>query len=242
MTATVQDSDSKAANGANGSVTSKTFTAASGDVILIAAFGGYTAAASMTVANGTAADGGGTFTTDAVGTPDPDASQLNCALRISARQLTAAGSYTFTASSLNETVAFFLLLRSADPTAYVDSYSLTATGQGTGLQNNTASAASPAGADDLLVGFFGSMQFVGATTWTAPSGMTELFDTSSPNGFLTCCADTQVLSASGTTGTRTAASTRVSGNTINGQARALVAIKSAPVAGAQTGKMFLAAP
>jgi hypothetical protein len=86
------------------------------------------------------------------------------------------------------------------------------------------------------------MQFVGATTWTAPSGMTELADTSSPNGFLTCCADTQVLSASGTTGGRTATSTRASGDTINGQARALIAIKSAVVASGQTGKMLLAAP
>jgi hypothetical protein len=242
VTATVQDSDAKAANGASGSVTSKAFTAAVDDVILIGAFGGYTAAANVSVANGTVADGGGTFTTDAVGAPDPDASQQNCGLRISARRLTTAGSYTFTAASTNEVVAFFLLLRGADPTAFVDSYSLTATGQGTGLQSNAASAVSPAGADDLLVGFFGSMQFVGATTWTAPSGMTELFDTSSPNGFLTCCADTQVLAASGTTGTRTAASTRGSGDTINGQARALVAIKSAAVAGAQTGKMLLAAP
>jgi len=240
MPASVVDSDAKTAN--SGAVTSKSFTAQANDLIVIGAFGGYTMAAAMALGDGTVADGGGSYGTDQVGDTG-SAPPKNCALKIGQRFLTAAGSYTFTAQSSNEVVAFFLLIRGALTSGALDGYNISATGQGTGLQAVTSASLTPSAGvtDDLLINFAGLVQFVGATTWTPPSGMTEVADASSPNGWVSAEVATQALASSAATGTKTATSTRASGDTINGVAQSAILIRSAPAVTA-TGRMLLAAP
>jgi hypothetical protein len=82
----------------------------------------------------------------------------------------------------------------------------------TASTTRTAAAVSPAGADDLLIVSFASLvNNAGADGYTVPSGMTEQYDGGdATNPYYSSALDTQILAASGSTGTRVSTATRSS--------------------------------
>lgn len=77
--------------------------------------------------------------------------------------------------------------------------------QGSGGTSQEVPGVSPSTSDALLFGLWGGVQFAGTLSFTAPAGMTERSEvTDSP--YVSLMSATQVLSASGATGSRTATS------------------------------------
>lgn len=138
-------------------------------------------------------------------------------------------SYTFNLPSSGKASGGIMAFRGVNTSSPID----VSGGQGnTGANVNCdAPSVSTTGANDMLVGFFGTT-FEGAT-FTPPTGMTEAFDHPSGAGFNNSGCSTegayQLLSSSGATGTRTA---------VSDQSRPSIGQLVALLSGAGTGRLL----
>lgn len=150
-----------------------------------------------------------------------DAGDNKCHLRFYTTKCTSAGSKTFTFWPVNDCETMAIIVPLSGTTLAKDGSLSTVTSAvaGSGL---TIPAVSPTTADAILVAcYIGNNN--GTPTWSTPTGMTSRITERDPSPFINATAFTQVLSASGSTGTR--AST-FSTNYDTSAAAGMLAIKS----------------
>lgn len=171
--------------------------AAIGDLLVCAHFYDYYTAASMTTPTG-----GGTWTLQATG--DSGTNQMH--VKVWTRPVTSSGQQTITVNDTNSDATHMPVVFLIDGDSTTLSVDGAAGSNGTNTTAHICPSVSPAGADNLLICGAGESPF-GSGSYTWPGGMTEESDVSAA-GASTASTATQLLTASGATGTRTATCTQ----------------------------------
>ena len=147
---------------------------------------------------------------------------------------------TITGASARFSVAA-LALQAADGTTPEDGVAASEAAQSAATNSPVANSVTPTGADDLLLCFFGAGDTITtnlATTYTAPSGMTLVVQTSTAQSGATdssVCACSLVLSSNSATGTKTATVIPSLGTTAENSQAVTLVVKSAAAAAAAPG-------
>lgn len=136
----------------------------------------------------------------------------------------AAGetTYTWTTSGAASGVAFAAAFASVDPTNPVDTSSANVAGAGSAVSAPSVSTAS--GGDALVATYLGYTRAETWTTWTAPSGMTQIGGASNSPGRRSASLDWAVQAAAGASPDETA----VASASQTYAAAALIALRAAP--------------
>lgn len=191
---------------ASGAVTSVSLAAGTAvdDILVVSQEVDFTAVASMVAPSVT---GVGSWTQ--IGATVQSGSP-NIAMKSWWAPVTAGGARTLSCSQAGGTSSNHVIvhvLTGADLVTPIDGTPATNSGTtGTAQIVGAAAGVSPTTADALLIGNWSGIQFSGSISYTAPGTMVERSEVSDTGGAAALMSATQVLAASGATGTRTATS------------------------------------